>query len=107
MLDAAKKERDLLDDKVQKLFERNIGVWQGYLDTVDLAITDSGSRISRVELTESRMASQKSTFEKLKSTNEDRELSEIIVDYTSAYTAYQASLQATSKALQQTLLNYL
>jgi flagellar hook-associated protein 3 FlgL len=107
MLNAAKKERDLLDDKTQKLFERNIGIWQGYLDKVDLAITDCGSRASRVELTESRMASQQATFKKLKSTNEDRELSEIIIDFTSAQTAYQSSLKATSKALQQTLLDFI
>ena len=46
-------------------------------------------------------------MEELKSTNEDRELSDIIIDYTSAYTAYQASLQAASKVNQVTLLSYL
>ena len=46
-------------------------------------------------------------MEELKSTNEDRELSEIIIDYTSAYTAYQASLQAAAKINQTTLLNYI
>ena len=107
MLNAATKERDLLDDKTQKLFDKNIGIWQDYLDKINLAITDCGSRYARVELTESRMQSQQSTFQKLKSTNEDKELSEIIIDYTSASTAYQSSLKATSKALQQTLLDYL
>lgn len=107
MLKSAQKEKDLWDDSVQKLFEKNISVWQGYLDKVDLAITDCGARYARVELTESRMASQQSTFKKLKSTNEDRELSEIIIDYTSASTAYQSSLKATGKALQQSLLDYI
>lgn len=107
MLNAAQKEKDLWDDSVQKLFEKNISVWQGYLDKVDLAITDCGSRYARVELTESRMASQQTTFKKLKSTNEDRELSDIIIDYTSASTAYQSSLKATGKALQQSLLDYI
>lgn len=107
MLRSVEKEKDLLDDKVQKLFERNIGRWQGYLDDVNLAITDCGSRVTRVELTESRMQSQESTFKKLKSVNDDRELSEVIVDYTAAYTAYQASLQATGKAMKQTLLDYI
>ena len=107
MLNAAQKEKDLWDDNVQKLFEKNISVWQGYLDKVDVAITDCGSRYARVELTESRMASQQATFKKLKSTNEDRELSDIIIDYTSASTAYQSSLKATGKALQQSLLDYI
>lgn len=107
MLKSAQKEKDLWDDSVQKLFEKNISVWQGYLDKVDLAITDCGARYARVELTESRMASQQTTFKKLKSTNEDRELSDIIIDYTSASTAYQSSLKATGKALQQSLLDYI
>ncbi len=107
MLSAATKERDLWDDKVQKEFEKNITIWQNYMDSINLAITDCGSRYARVELTETRMASQQTTFKKLKSTNEDRELSDIIIDYTSASNAYQSSLKATSKALQQTLLDYL
>lgn len=107
MLNAATKERDLWDDKVQKEFEKNITIWQNYMDSINLAITDCGSRYARVELTETRMASQQTTFKKLKSTNEDRELSDIIIDYTSASTAYQSSLRATSRALQQTLLDYL
>ena len=41
------------------------------------------------------------------STNEDRNLSDIIIDYTSAYTSYQAALQAGAKINQNTLLNYL
>ena len=36
-------------------------------------------------------------MEELKSKNEDRELSDIILEYTAAYTAYQSSLQAASK----------
>jgi len=43
----------------------------------------------------------------LKSNNEDKDLSDIIIEFTSAYTAYQASLQASAKANGQTLLNYL
>ena len=43
----------------------------------------------------------------LKSNNEDRELSDIIIDYTAAYTAYQASLQAAGMLNQTTLLNYI
>jgi len=42
------------------------------------------------------MSNQQLTVKTLKSNNEDRELSDIIIDYTAAYTAYQASLQAVS-----------
>ena len=46
-------------------------------------------------------------MEELKSKNEDRELSDIILECTAAYTAYQSSLQAASKVNQVTLLSYL
>lgn len=107
MLEAAKKEADLAEDKVQSLFSSGMTLYQGYLSDVSLAITDSGSRYSRVEMTQTRMSSQQSTFEELKASNEDRDISDIIIDYTSAQTAYQASLQSTSKAMKTSLLDYI
>ncbi|MCI8299969.1 MAG: flagellar hook-associated protein 3 [Lachnospiraceae bacterium] len=106
-LEAAEKEAVYADDNMQKIFSRGVGKFQQYKDTVTLARTDLGSREQRVLLTEERMANQQSTFEQLKSRNEDMELSDIIIQYTAAYNAYQASLQASSKANGQTLLNYL
>ena len=46
-------------------------------------------------------------METLKSTNEDRDLSDIILEFTQAYNAYQGSLQAASKINQNTLLNFI
>lgn len=106
-LEAAEKEATYMDDNMQKLYSAAIGNFQGYLDDVSLAITDVGSKGDRLKLTKTRVSNQQTSFEKLQSNNEDRELSDIIIDYTSAYTAYQASLMASSKANQQTLLNYL
>lgn len=106
-LEAAKKEATYMDDNMQKLFSKSIGTFQGYLNDISLAVTDVGSKGDRLKLTKTRVSNQQTAFEKLKSNNEDRELSDIIIDYTSAYTAYQASLMASSKANQQTLLNYL
>ena len=60
-----------------------------------------------LSLIKNRMSNQQTTVETLKSSNEDRELSDIIIDYTSAYTAYEAALQAASKLSQNTLLNYI
>lgn len=106
-LEAAKKEAVYADDNMQKLYARGITKFQGYLDQVKLARTDMGSREGRLNLTENRMSNQQTTFEQLKSRNEDMELSDIIIEYTAAYNAYQASLQASAKANGQTLLNYL
>lgn len=106
-LDAAKKEADYADDNLKKLYNTYIGNFDGYLTSVNLAITTVGSKGDQLELTQTRVSNQQLTFEELKSSNEDRELSDIIIDYTSAYTAYQGSLQAASKINQNTLLNYI
>lgn len=106
-LDTAKKEAAYADDNMKNLYSHGITLFQGYLNDVTEARTDVGSKGSRLALTKSRMANQQLTFEKLKSTNEDKELSDIIIDYTAAYTAYQSSMQAASKAIKQTLLDYI
>lgn len=106
-IEAAEKEAVYADDNMQKLFASGITKFQGHMDRVKLARTDLGSRENRLKLTENRMSNQQATFEQLKSRNEDMELSDIIIEYTAAYNAYQASLQASAKANGQTLLNYL
>lgn len=106
-LDAAEKEAAYADDNMQNLYSKGITAFQGYLTDVTLALTDVGSKGNRLDMTKSRMSNQQITFEKLKSQNEDRDLSDIIIDYTAAYTAYQSSMQASAKAIKQTLLDYI
>ena len=74
---------------------------------MNLAYTTVGAKGQRVDMVKSRLESNKTTIEKLKSDNEDRELSDVVIDYTASYTAYQAALQAASKVQEQTLLDYL
>ena len=104
---AAKKEQDYADDNMQKLYNSYIGNCDRYLEKVNLALTDVGTKGQSLALTKNRMSNQQETFEELKSSNEDRDLSDIILDYIAAYTAYQSSLQAASKINQTTLLSYL
>ena len=105
-LAAAKKEADYADDNVQKLYNAYIGNFDEYLSKVNLALTDVGSKGDGLAVTKNRMSNQQDTVESLKSDNEDRDISDIIIDYTAAYNAYQASLQAAAKINQNTLLNY-
>ena len=65
------------------------------------------SRSNRISLTESRLTEQYTTFDDLKSKNEDAELEETVVQLSSANTLYQAALGAASKVVQQTLLDYI
>lgn len=106
-LEKAKKQMAYTDDHLQKVFGSQISHFEKYLNKVNLAITDIGSRGDQLSLAENRISSQKTTFTQLKSNNEDEELSDVTIDYTSAYTAYQASLQAAGKIDDMSLLDYL
>ena len=106
-LAAAQKQADYADHQLQTVFNRGLTKFEGYMSDVNLAITDVGSKGQQLDITKNRMSNQQQTVEALKSDNEDKDLSEIIIDYTSSYTAYQASLQAAAKLERQTLLDYL
>lgn len=106
-LEAAEKEKTLVEENLKQLFSHGITNFQGYKDVVELAKTDVGSRSSRLELTKTRMVTQKTTLQTLIKDNEDREMSDILIDYKSAYTAYESALQAASKANELSLLKYI
>lgn len=106
-LDAAKKEMDYADDNMQKTYSQYITNFDNYLEKVNIALTNVGSLEKRLDLTKTRVENQKMTVEELQSNNEDRDISDIIIDYYASYNAYTASLTAAAKVGEQTLLNYI
>ncbi|MBR1931691.1 MAG: flagellar hook-associated protein FlgL [Lachnospiraceae bacterium] len=106
-LDAAEKALTLANDKCQKLFESGITTFQKHLDDANLCITNCGTRSSKLELIKTRMQNQKTTFETLKSENEDIDITEVAIQLSSAELTYEAALMATGKVMQTTLLNYI
>ncbi|SFN76465.1 flagellar hook-associated protein 3 FlgL [Pseudobutyrivibrio sp. UC1225] len=104
---AIEKERDYFQDNLKKLFSTELGKIDEYYATISLGITDLGCKKQSLQLTEKRVGDQRQTVQSLQSTNDDLDLSQIIIDYTAAYTAYQASLTAAGKLGDSTLLNYL
>ncbi len=106
-IEALKKECDYFDDNIQKLFKTEIGKIDEYYATISLSITDLGCKKDSLNLTGNRVGDQRETVQSLQSQNDDLDLSQIIIDYTAAYTAYQASLTAAGKLGDSTLLNYL
>ena len=106
-LDAANKQLDYANQNMHDTYSAYITKFQGYLNTINLEITDIGGRAERVELTKNRMSIQQSTFKELKSANEDMELSDLVINYSAASVAYQAALQSSAKIGQMTLLNYI
>ena len=107
MLEAAEKERDLQDDIVQKLFEKSITLYEKHQKTIDDEVADIGSRYKRLQLNESRLGSQQTSLEELKSSNEDADLPETIIQLSAASMVYEASLSAASKIVTKSLLDYL
>lgn len=106
-LDAAKKEADFADDNLQKTYEAYIGRFDKYLESTNIAITNVGSVKNSLNLTKTRVENQQMTLEELKSSNEDRDISDIIIDYYASYNAYQSSLTAAGKLGQSKLLDYI
>lgn len=106
-MDAIEKALTLAKDKEQKLFEAGITAFQGYLDDTSLCITECGTRSSKLDLIKNRTQNQKTTFETLKSENEDIDITEVAIQLTSAELTYQAALMATGKVSQTTLMNYI
>lgn len=106
-LDSAKKAYELRKDKAQKMFEGSITTMQGYLDSANLSITNCGTRGSKLDLIKSRMQTQKTTFEALKSANEDVDITEVAIQLNSAELTYEAALMATGKVMKTTLLDFI
>ena len=101
------KQKELAEEQMTKAFESGVGKMQAYQQQTSLAKADVGNRMTRLNLTKSRLTEQKTNFENLKSQNEDIDLEEVIVGYSSAQLVYNASLTAASKVVQQTLLDFL
>lgn len=106
-LDAVDKALTFAKDKSQKMFEHGITAFQGYLDDANLCITNCGTRSKKLELIENRMQNQKTTFETLRSENEDADITEVAIQLNSAELTYEAALMATGKVMQTTLLNFI
>ena len=106
-LDAANKAYTYIRENMHDMMQRAITKMQNYLDAANVAVTDNGTRSSRLELIQNRLTEQKTTFETLKSENEDVDIAEVAVSLTSAELTYEASLTATSKIMQTTLMNYI
>lgn len=106
-LTAAKKAYSYIREKIHDMFQGTITSVQKQLDETNIAITDNGTRSSRLELVSNRLMEQKTTFETLQSDNEDVDIAEVIVQLTSTELTYNAALMATGKIMQTSLMNYI
>lgn len=92
---------------MQERFSKSLDNIKGFQDKINKSISDLGSREVRLNLTESRLSSQTDDFTELMSSNEDADLVETIVEFNAQQVLYNASLMASSKVVQNTLLDFL
>lgn len=90
-----------------KAFAQGLSTTASEQETVNIAVADLGGRYKRLQLTESRLSDQKVDFTDLLSNNEDTNLVDTIIKYTSAQTVYNSSLSAASKLVKTSLLDFL
>lgn len=106
-LAAAEKALSYSRESIHNMFEGTITSMQSYLDETNIAVTDNGTRSSRLELVSNRLMEQKTTFQTLQSENEDVDIAEVVVKLTSTELTYNAALMATGKIMQTSLMNYI
>jgi flagellar hook-associated protein 3 FlgL len=100
-------ELTLKNEKLKNVFTNGIAVSKEQQNVVNVENSDLGSRYVRLQLIESRLETQSVQVEELMSNNEDVDLAEIIVRFSSAEALYNASLSATAKTVSNTLLDFL
>ena len=76
-------------------------------DKLNVALANHGSRYSRMAMTKTKLQDQEIDVEEAKSENEDADIGDAYVNFTEANLLYQSTLQATSKVLGQSLLNFI
>lgn len=107
MIEQLETEKVLKTKIMQERFARGITVSATWENIVNKATADLGSREVRLNLTESRMQDQQVTFTDLMSTNEDADLADTIINLGSANNIYQASLNAASKVVKNSLMSFI
>lgn len=106
-LDAANKEKDLVNDRLQRMFEHGLTTFSSYIEKATLAGTTVGTRIERMDLVKNRLLDLKTTAMELADKNENVEITDVVIDVNEAEMNYNAALMATGKISQQNLLNYI
>ena len=94
-------------ENMQKTFSANITNIQQYIKETSAMQSDVGSRMTKLEMIETRVREQYATFKELKSQNEDVESEVAITEFNEANLVYNSALAATGNVLKQTLLDYI
>lgn len=107
LIDACKKEQTYAENKLQNLAKESITSFKKYGNNITVAITEVGSKESRLTLTKERALKQQTNLKTLSEENIGVELSDVLIEQEEANLAYDAALSASSKIITHSLLDFL
>ncbi|MEB3298485.1 MAG: flagellar hook-associated protein FlgL [Candidatus Sericytochromatia bacterium] len=84
-----------------------LSVFDDRLEQMLAAQAEVGARVNRLEILTERLADQRVNLQGLKSEAEDADIATLITDLNQQDAVYRASLAATQRVIQPTLLDYL
>ena len=100
-------QMDLQKSVLVKSLGAMITTIQGAKDKINVALADHGSRYNRMVMTKNKIEELEIDTNQAKSDNEDADLGEAYINFTESNLLYQATLNATSKVLGQSLLDFI
>ena len=100
-------QMDLQKSVLVKSLGAMITTIQGAKDKINVALADHGSRYNRMVMTRNKIEELEIDTNQAKSDNEDADIGEAYINFTESNLLYQATLNATSKVLGQSLLDFI
>lgn len=94
-------------DKINKRCDKLIANCDEYSKRAQLAETDCGARMSRLELVQNRLSMEQTNFEELVSINEDADYTDLVIQLKSIEMTYNAALSSISYVMQTSLLDFI
>ncbi len=100
-------ENELKADILGEEFSELLGKMDGHIDTLLKTRAEIGGKINRLNLTINRLTDDGLNFTDILSKNEDIDYAEAYTRMSSMESVYRASLSATGKVIQPTLLDFI
>ncbi len=107
MMDVAKLELTYAEENMGEAFSEGITHFANHQNTLNVELSDLGARLQRLSLNEERLNDQLLNVNDQKSENEEIDSEMVTVEFIAAQNVYDASLAASAKVVQQSLLDFL
>ncbi|MFV0519281.1 MAG: flagellar hook-associated protein FlgL [Lachnospirales bacterium] len=91
----------------QELFSNALGKFEDFASDISVQETNLGSRMNRLELTATRLSDDYLSYTSLMNDNENVDVAEAMMYFTSADAVYQASLKVGAMISQLSLADYI